>query len=201
MGSDGSSGAGLDVEAAFVSMYDQLRGIARARLAGVDGGSLQATALVHEALLRLSGRESGSFNDEHHLLAAVSQAIRCVIVDHLRAKRAAKRNGGATRLLSDFSHDVAGMLGACDDDRAGLALDIDAALAELSEISPDTRVIVELHVFGGIPLVEVAALTGQSERTVRRRWAFATAVLRDRLEAWVREGPASPGRTGDEPGR
>jgi RNA polymerase sigma factor (TIGR02999 family) len=190
-----------EVEAAFVSLYDQIRGIARARLAGVDGGSLQATALAHEALIRLSGRTAESFTDEQHVLAAVSQAIRSVIVDHLRSRRAAKRNGGATRPLSDFSPEIAGMLEACDDDRAGLALDIDAALEELSEISPETRVIVELHVFGGIPLVEVGALTGQSERTVRRRWAFATAVLRERLEGWVREDPGSPGRDRDDPGR
>lgn len=183
---DAGRSAESEVQAAFVSLYEQLRGIARARLARVDGASLQATALVHEALLRLSDRRMDSFTDEQHLLATVSQTIRCVIVDHLRAKRAAKRNAGGVRPMSDFAPEVAAMLGACDDDRAGLALDIDTALQELSDISPEIRVVVELHVFGGIPLVEVGALTGQSERTVRRRWAFAAALLREKLDEWVK---------------
>lgn len=73
-----------DLGGSFVALYEQLRAVARARLGGGGVGSLQATAVVHEALLRLSGKKLDDFADEQHILAAVSTAIRHVIVDHMR---------------------------------------------------------------------------------------------------------------------
>lgn len=181
-----------DVGGAFVTLYEQLRAVARAKLAGSERVSLQATALVHEALLRLSGRPMESFNDEHHMLAAAAQAIRHVIVDHMRAKLSAKRDGRRTKTLSDLSPDVEAMLDQCGPERADLAIDLDHALNELADIDPEMRVIVELHVFGGLPLIEIAALTDNSERTVRRRWQFAAAVLRQKLDAWNLDGREEP---------
>lgn len=181
---------------AFASLYEQLRRIARARLAGADGGSLQATALVHEALLKLVGRPLDSFASEQHLLATAATAIRQVIVDHLRARRTAKRDAGRTGSLSAMSSEVATLVGQCDDERAALALDIDAALTRLAAVDPQLRTIVELHVFGGIPLSEIGALVGCSERTVHRRWAYAAATLREYLDAWsgrpVGDGEVGP---------
>lgn len=173
-----------ELGSAFASLYEQLRRIARGRLAGSDSGSLQATALVHEALLKLSGRSLESFTDEQHLLATASRAIRQVIVDHLRGRGAAKRDAGRTGSLSTPLGEVALMVGACDDDRASLTLDIHSALSDLATIDPQLRVIVELHVFGGIPLTEIGALVGCSERTVHRRWQFAAALLREKLDEW-----------------
>lgn len=172
---------------AFASLYEQLRRIARARLSGSDGGSLQATALVHEAMLKLVGRSLDSFADEQHLLATAAAAIRQVMVDHLRAKQTAKRDAGRTSSLSAINGEVASMIGACDDDRASLALDIDSALSHLASIDPQLRTIVELHVFGGFPLTEIGALVGCSERTVHRRWQFAAAMLREQLDEWSGE--------------
>jgi RNA polymerase sigma factor (TIGR02999 family) len=182
-GSEPACGNG-ELGTAFAALYEQLRRIARARLAGTDGGSLQATALVHEALLRLVGRPLDSFNSEEHLLATAARAIRQVIVDHLRARHTAKRNAGRTGSLSALSTELSAMVGGCDDERAQLALDTDAALTEIATIDPQLRSIVELHVFGGIPLSEIGALVGCSERTVHRRWAFAAALLRDKLDEW-----------------
>lgn len=191
-----------DLGGAFVVLYEQLRAVARAKLgggfagAGSPGGaagrgggggggiSLQATAVVHEALLRLSGKKLEDFVDEQHILAAASTAIRHVIVDHMRQKLAIKRNQGQTRSLATFSTDEAVQWDLCDDSQADLALDLDAALSSLADVDPEMRVIVELHTYGGIPLVEVAALLGSSERTVRRRWQFAAALLRQKLADW-----------------
>lgn len=182
-----------DLGCAFVTVYEQLRSVARARLAGTEGVSLQATMLVHEALLRLSGRALDSFADEQHVLAAASQAIRHVIVDHIRAKRAVKRNQGKTRLIGDDLPGIEAMLAGCDNQRADLALDLEQALEELALLDPEMKVIVELHVFGGIPLVEIGALVGQSERTVRRRWQFAAALLRQKLDSWNNSSRESAG--------
>lgn len=179
--------------AAFVSLYEQLRRIARARLAGVDGGSLQATAMVHEALLKLVGRPLNSFKDEQHLLGTAAQAIRQVIIDHLRAKRAAKRDGSRTERLSSMSSELAALVESCDGERLAMALDIDAALSEVAEVDPELRTIVDLHVYGGFPLSEIGALVGCSERTVHRRWAYAAALLRERLDEWVRAGRSRAG--------
>lgn len=141
--------------------------------------------LVHEALLKLSGRSLDSFTDEQHLLATAAQAIRQVMVDHLRARQAAKRDAGRTGSLSALTSDVASMVNMCDDEHASLALDIDAALSHVATVDPQLRTVVELHVFGGIPLTEIGALVGCSERTVHRRWQFAAAILREKLDEWA----------------
>lgn len=153
-------------------------------MAGTEGVSLQATLLVHEALIRLSGRTMASFTDETHLLAVVAQSMRHVIVDHMRRKLAAKRNGGMTVSSAGNVGDFAGVLDTCGPARTDLAIDLDQALNELADIDSQMRVIVELHVYGGIPLVEIAALMDSSERTIRRRWQFAAAILRQKLDAW-----------------
>lgn len=82
------------------------------------------------------------------------------------------------------------MVEACDGDRLSLALDIDAAMSQLAEVDPQLRTIVDLHIYGGFPLTEIGALIGCSERTVHRRWAYAAALLRARLDEW--SGSALP---------
>lgn len=173
-----------DIGSAFVALYDQLRAVARAKLAGTGSVSLQATALVHEALLKLSGCDPGSFADDRHFLATASLAIRHVIVDHLRHKLAAKRNGGETLSASDLPGELDEMLGLCDETRSDLALDLDQALDQVAEIDPEILVIVELHVYAGLTFPEIGALLDLSERTVRRRWQFAAALLREKLDGW-----------------
>jgi RNA polymerase sigma-70 factor, ECF subfamily len=171
---------------AVMPLYHQLRAIAQARLAG--GGreiaTLQATAVVHEALLRIADRPLEAFRDEQHLLASAAQAIRHVVVDHARRKRAIKRDV-RRNVGSDVDGDaVDRALGLDDPARALLVIDLDEAMDKLADVDPELRTIVELHAFGGMQHAEVAALIGSSERTVRRRWQFAAAQLRMHLQHW-----------------
>lgn len=177
------------VEEAILPLYQQLRAIAQARIAGKDVGTLQATAVVHEALLKLLDRPPESFNDEQHLLACAAQAIRHVVVDYARRKRADKRTG-AEAATSDVAEQVVDLR---DSQRAALVVDLDEAMAGLGDVDPELRTIVELHVFGGMNHAEIAALIGSSERTVQRRWQFASAKLRTKLRDW---SPRPDGRGG-----
>jgi RNA polymerase sigma factor (TIGR02999 family) len=171
---------------AVMPFYQQLRAIAQARLAG--GGreiaTLQATAVVHEALLRIADRPLEAFRDEQHLLASAAQAIRHVVVDHARRKLAIKRDV-SRNVGGDVDGDaVERAVGLDDPAKSLLLIDLDAAMDKLADIDPELRTIVELHAFGGMEHAEVAALIGSSERTVRRRWQFAAALLRKHLHQW-----------------
>lgn len=172
------------VDDAFLPLYQQLRAIAQSRLAGNDGATLQATAVVHEALLRLSKRPIESYADEHHILAAAAQAIRHVIVDHARNKRAAKR----TEAIDEQSATIECVAGLGDSRRVDLLIDLDEALVALSDLDIELRTVVELHTFGGLGHAEIAALLNSSERTIRRRWQFAAARLRQHLRSWSTHG-------------
>ncbi|MFN5945916.1 MAG: ECF-type sigma factor [Phycisphaerae bacterium] len=170
----------------IMPFYQQLRAIAQARLAG--GGrevaTLQATAVVHEALLRIADRPLEAIRDEQHLLASAAQAIRHVVVDHARRKLAIKRDV-SRNVASDVDGDaVERAIGLDSPTKSLLVIDLDAAMGKLADIDPELRTIVELHAFGGMEHAEVAALMGSSERTVRRRWQFAAAQLRKHLQHW-----------------
>lgn len=167
------------VQSALMPMYQQLRAIAQARLSGRDVGTLQATAVVHEAILKLSNRDASSFNDDRHLLACAAQAIRHVVVDYARRKRAAKR--GVGEFVEDATEQVIDLR---DPAKVDLVVDLDQAMESLADIDPELRTIVELFAFGGMTHAEIASLLGSSERTVRRRWQFAAAELRSKLKDW-----------------
>lgn len=168
------------VSDALLPLYQQLRAIAQARLSGRDVGTLQATAVVHEAILKLSNRSADSFVDDRHLLSAAAQAIRHVIVDYCRRKRAVKRGAGAPA-SPEAAEQVADLR---DPAKIDLVVDLDAAMTKLAEADAELRTIVELYVFGGMTHAEIAALLQTSERTVRRRWQFAAALLRTELKDW-----------------
>ena len=170
----------------IMPFYQQLRAIAHSRLAG--GGrevaTLQATAVVHEALLRIADRPLEAIRDEQHLLASAAQAIRHVVVDHALRKLAIKRDV-SRNVASDVDGDaVERAIGLDSPTKSLLVIDLDAAMGKLADIDPELRTIVELHAFGGMEHAEVAALMGSSERTVRRRWQFAAAQLRKHLQHW-----------------
>ena len=148
-------------------VYDELRKLAAARMAGERAGhTLDATALVHEAYLRLVGDRS--FANRGHFFAAAADAMRRILVDHARAKLADKR-GGRRRVPLDEAHRVA-------DTPDGL-LAVDDALTRFAALDPAKAELVKLRFFAGLTTPEAAASLGISVATAERWWAFARTWL------------------------
>jgi RNA polymerase sigma factor (TIGR02999 family) len=142
-----------------------------------EGHTLQATALVHEAWLRLDGQHDARWESRTQFLAVAAQMMRRVLVDHARTRRALKRGGGGTQVtLSEADHAV-----AASDDVDVLALD--DALARLATMDPRKARLVELRYFAGLTIPEAAETLGISLATVGREWAVARMWLRRELEA------------------
>lgn len=154
-------------------VYDQLRRLARSYLGG-DGRTLAPTALVHEAYLRLEGR---NFRDRSHFFAVSAKALRQVLVDYARARGRLKRAGGQTRV--DFDEGLMGAAAALPPEDL---LALDQALSRLGEVSPRQARVVELRYFGGLSVPETAREMDLSLRTVEGDWTFAKAWLRRQLE-------------------
>jgi RNA polymerase sigma factor (TIGR02999 family) len=154
-------------------MYEDLRRIARReRLRVRAGGTLQTTALVHEAYLKL--QNMADFNDREHLLRASALAMRHILVNHARDRMARKRGGG----VPDIALDDAPEVGAVPDEAI---LEINEALERLAGFSPRLAQVVECRFFAGYDDVETAAALGLTDRTVRRDWVKARAWLRREL--------------------
>jgi RNA polymerase sigma factor (TIGR02999 family) len=152
------------------ALYAELHGIARRHMRGERANhTLQPTALVSEAVLRLLGRDSLAFEGRAHFLRSASQAMRRVLVDHARARKAAKRDGGLRVTLND---DVDG--GPVSDVDV---LALDEALTRLAAAEPRWAQVVELRFLLGLDVVEVAEVLGTSPATVKRDWQFARAYL------------------------
>lgn len=156
----------------FAAVYQELRERARAHLAQERRDhTLQPTALVHEAYMRLIDQNRVEWQNRAHFLAVASQAMRRVLVDHARRRGAQKRSGGKVHL----SLDEALVLGDGSADPIVLALD--EALTALAEELPEIARVVELRFFGGLTQEECATLLGVSRRTVCRQWDYAQAWL------------------------
>jgi len=157
-------------------VYDELRRLAAAKLANEKPGqTLQATALVHEAYLRLVGADKpGGWDSRGHFFAAAAEAMRRILVNAARDKKRLKR-GGERRRLDLEQVDVA----MTADDEQVLALD--EALEALVAEDADAAELVKLMFFGGLTLRESAASLGMAQRTAEREWAYARAWLFDRL--------------------
>lgn len=150
-------------------VYDELRKLAAAKMAREKSGhTLDATALVHEAYLRLAGRHS--FESRSHFLRASAQAMRRILVDHARARNAAKRGGGGRRVELE-----SGQLATHPTDADVEALD--EALARFAVEHPKQAELVQLRYFGGLTLDECAEVLGVSARTADTWWAYARAWL------------------------
>jgi len=155
-------------------VYSELRRLAHHYLAGERAGhTLQTTALVHEAYLRLLAREKLSVDSHGQFLAIAAQAMRRVLIDHARQVKAVKRDGGVRQTLTDAT--------VMARQRPADLVDLDRALDELSLLDPRQGKVVELRFFGGLSVDETAAATGVSGRTVKRDWRVARAWLFDRL--------------------
>ncbi|QNN48180.1 sigma-70 family RNA polymerase sigma factor [Thermomonas brevis] len=168
---DGDRGA---LDRVLSALYQELHGMARRQLAGQQHGhTLDATALVHEAYLKLVGRGNGSaqFDDRAHFFAYAASAMRSVIVDYARQRLAQKRGGDLHR-VTELPENIEGGL-SLDEDMLGL----DTALNRLTAVDPRLTQVVELRYFAGLSELEIAALLQRSERSVRRDWQKARMFL------------------------
>jgi RNA polymerase sigma factor (TIGR02999 family) len=165
-------------EALVPLVYAELRRQARRALRREgEGHTLQPTALVHEAWLRLDGQHGARWESRSQFLAVAAQMMRRVLVDHARTRRALKRGGGETQVTLGHADHAA----AAPDQVDLLALD--DALARLASLDPRKARLVELRYFAGLSIPEVAAALGVSLATVGREWAVARMWLRRELEA------------------
>ncbi len=156
-------------------LYDELRRVAQAQI-GKERAShtLQATALVHEAYLRLFGGQVPDFRDRGHFLAVASRAMRHVLVDHARRRQSQKQGGGLR--VEPLDETIAGL----QHDQADV-LAVHEALLLLGERDPELVQVVEMHFFTGLTLREVGEALGLAERTVYARWSLARAWLKGQL--------------------
>lgn len=172
----GDDRAALDV--LFPLVYDELRRLARAQLARErPGHTLDSVALVNEAYLKLVGQDGVRLQNRAHFFAVSARAMRAILVDHARARNAAKRGGGGVAIPLD---EVAELL---SDEQAEHVERLDDGLAQLAGVNEEATRVVECLYFGGLTLEETAEALGMSVATVRRRWSFAKAWLGRALQA------------------
>lgn len=170
--SEGEAAAG---DALLDLVYDELRELAARHLARERADhTLQPTALIHEAWLRLDGRPGDSFPSRGHYFSLASRVMRQLLTDHARTKNAEKRGGGRERVTLE------GREGAADADPIDV-LTLDEALTNLAEVDPELEQIVVLRFFGGLTAVEAADALGMPLRTLERRHRTASAWLRRAL--------------------
>ncbi|MHC5114895.1 MAG: ECF-type sigma factor [Planctomycetota bacterium] len=166
-----SSGERGAVDELLPHVYDELRRLAESHLQRErPDHTLQATALVHEAYLKLVDQTRAEWRGRAHFFAVAAQAVRRILVDHARGKGRQKRGGGRRALTLDDA------LVFGEDDSTDL-LDLDDALGRLAGEHPDKVRVVELRFFGGLTSDEAAEVLGVTTRTVERQWQFARAWL------------------------
>ena len=158
------------------SLYKELRRIAAARMKHERANhTLQPTALVHEAYMRLAGAGSSAWGDRSRILALAAHTMRNILVDHARARLADKRGAGAIQVTLDE--------GAAVTDRSlADVLAVDEALTRLAGFDERQARVLELHFFGGLNFDEIAEELAISSRTVKRDWAMARAWLQSELK-------------------
>lgn len=166
-----AAGDAASTERLLPLVYDELRQLARGQLDRErDVRTLQATALVHEAWMRLLGDEDPSWSSRRHFFGAAAQAMRRILIERARRRDAARHGGGRLRVS----------MSGVDPADAGEDLDLlalDEALDALAAFDPRMAEIVQLRFFAGLEVKEVAASLAVSERTVKREWAVARAWL------------------------
>lgn len=167
-------------------VYSELRNLAASYLRReATSSSLQATALVHEVYLRLVDQDRAEFHNRTHFYGAAAQIIRRILVDHARAKKAAKRGGSGEKITLE---DALATPVPPDVDM----IELDRALLGLEEFDPGKARLVELRYFAGLSIPQTAEVMGVSPTTVKREWAIARAWLYDRLRTGGVAPPAAP---------
>ena len=165
---DGNRGA---LDQVLATLYQELHSMARRQLAGQHGHTLDATALVHEAYLKLIGRNTAQFDDRAHFFAYAASAMRSVVVDYARQRLAQKRGGDLHR-VTELPEELEGGL-RLDEETLGL----DTALTRLANVDERLAQVVELRYFAGLSELEIATLLKRSERSIRRDWQKARVFL------------------------
>lgn len=159
-------------------VYGELRKLAAAKMAReAPGVTLQATALVHEAWLRLGGDEQPAWENRAHFFSAAAEAMRRILIDGARRRRAARHGGGAEKV----SADATGFEAAAPAEDDELVL-LHEALGALAAHDPRKAELVKLNYFVGLTLEEAARVLGISTRTAERDWAYARAWLFNEIE-------------------
>lgn len=149
-------------------VYDELRSLANYRMAREKPGlTLQATALVHEAYLRLVEADCRNWDSRNHFFMAAAEAMRRILIETARSKKSRKRGGNIERVNIE-----PGDLPIKDQRNLDDLLSLDEALTSLTLADPVVAKVVKLHCFAGLPLAHVAEMLGVSSRTVERYWAF-----------------------------
>ena len=172
---DVERGAEGSAQRLAVLLYDELRIMARREMAGErQDHTLQPTALVHEAYLRLVGDADTSFDSRAHFFSAAANAIRRVLVEHARRRGRLKRGGDRVRIDLDSLQPV-------DEQRDERVLVLDEALKRLEELDPDKARLVELRFFAGMSVEEAARALKVSESTAFRNWRLVRAWLQSAL--------------------
>lgn len=162
-------------------VYQELRRLAAHKMSGENPNqTLQPTALVHEAWLRLAGRENRKFNGRSHFFAAAAEAMRCILVDNARRKKAQRHGGGRQRV--DLP-EIAAPATSPEDE----LLAVNDALEKFAKLDPRRAELVKLRYFVGMTIEEAAEALDISLATAKREWAFARAWLAEEVRATARE--------------
>jgi RNA polymerase sigma factor (TIGR02999 family) len=174
------AGEGRVADELLPLVYEELRRLAGAKMAQQPPGqTLQATALVHEAWLKLSGQDGSRWQDRQHFFRAAAEAMRQILIDRARRRLRLRHGQGQQRVPLD---DI--QIAAPEKDE--VLVQLDEALTELRAASPERAEIVNLRFFAGLSESEIAGLLDISERSVRRQWSYARAWL------FARIGPGKP---------
>ncbi|HRZ91417.1 MAG TPA: sigma-70 family RNA polymerase sigma factor [Candidatus Paceibacterota bacterium] len=163
-------------------VYDELRRLAHHKMSLLPPGhTLQATALVHEAWLRLSGDQAArsSWDSRGHFFSAAAEAMRRILVEQARRK-AARRHGGGMRRVDLDDVDLA------EETNSDVLLLVDEALDRLTAVDSQAAQLVKLRFFVGLPNAQAAEMLGLAERTAKRSWAYARAWLLRELKKEIR---------------
>ncbi len=168
-------------------VYDELRRTAQSCFRSENPGhSLQATALVHEAYLKLVGPREIPWQNRAHFYAAAAQAMRRIVIDHARARTASKR-GGDSPQDAEAARQACLHLSALPDlsseDQASGFLILEQAISRLEGVDPEAAEVVRLRYFAGLTIEQAASALGVSAPTVKRSWAFARAWLKESIES------------------
>jgi RNA polymerase sigma factor (TIGR02999 family) len=172
------------VDRLFAAVYDELRRMARGQRLRWDGdATLDTTALVHEAYLKLVAGRSLEWADRAHFMAVAARAMRHILVNYAERGRTAKRGGGALHMSLEEANPV-------PVENADELLALDESLHALASVNPRQAQVVECRFFGGLGMRETAEAIGISRATAERDWMQASAWLRERLEDRTKSSPA-----------